>query len=81
MVACGREFYTVYHLPCDISGSYTFLTVTSWGTHHVLSPICLMISVQILNSKRHHLMTHKSAIKVAAINAGNAQISGTGLSG
>jgi len=40
-----------------------------------------MIGIQIYNSKQHHLMTHKGAIKVAAINAGNAQISGTRLSG
>lgn len=65
MVACRREFYVVYHLTCDISGSYIFLTATS----HILSPSCLMISIQIYNSKQHHLMTHKSTIKVAAINA------------
>jgi hypothetical protein len=68
MMACRREFYVVYHLACDISGSYTFLTATSWGTHHMLSPSCLMISVQIYNSKQHHWMTHNSIIKVAAIN-------------
>lgn len=69
MVASRREFYVVYRLTCDISESYTFLTATSWGTFHVLYPSCLMVSIQIYNSKQHHLMTHKSAVKVAAINA------------
>jgi len=42
-VACRREFYDVYHLTCDICGSYTFSTATSWGICHILSPSCLMI--------------------------------------
>ena len=56
MVACRREYYIVCHLAYDISGSYIFLTATSWGIRHMLSPSCLMISIQICNSKQHHLM-------------------------